>query len=432
MTIRRWIGATLICMLGSATILLAESSWPQWRGPERNGFDPGKAWPTTLTADTLTKKWRVELDGPSFSGPVITGGTVFVTQTVREKTEHVLALDLATGKKKWEAQWEGAMRVSPIGESAGSWIRATPATDGQSLFVLGMRDVLVALDVKTGQELWRVDFPKDYNTPIPDFGGVSSPLVSGDFVFAQAGSGLAKLDKKTGKVLWRSLTDGPGKSKNGAFSSPVLATIDGTAQLLVQTREELAALSPDDGRILWRTKVPALFGMNITTPAVSGKTVFTSATNGSLLIAATQMSAAETRPATAPATQAADLQPGAVVWRSTLVGYMSSPIVRDGHAYLHLRNQRLACINLATGQRTWITQPAEEYWSMAAQDNRILSLSNTGTLRLLEVSPTAPKMVGEVPLIKDEENNQTWAHVAVVDNEIIIRDLKGVTVYTWK
>ena len=48
-------------------------------------------------------------------------------------------------------------------------------------------------------------------------------------------------------------------------------------------------------------------------------------------------------------------KPVAEVWRNKIQGYMSTPVVRDGHAYVHLRNQRFAAIDLATGKEAWRT-----------------------------------------------------------------------------
>ena len=59
----------------------------------------------------------------------------------------------------------------------GDWVRSTPAWDGETLYVGDMAEVVVALDGATGSELWRVDFPRRYETPVPDFGFASSPLV---------------------------------------------------------------------------------------------------------------------------------------------------------------------------------------------------------------------------------------------------------------
>ena len=122
------------------TLLLAESAnWPQWRGPERDGHVESKPWPTTLQGDALQQLWRVEM-GPGYSGPVVVGDRVFVTETVGKKMEVVRALDRKTGKELWRHEWEGAMSVPFFAKSNGDWIRATPAYSDGRLFVAGMRD----------------------------------------------------------------------------------------------------------------------------------------------------------------------------------------------------------------------------------------------------------------------------------------------------
>ena len=59
------------------------------------------------------------------------------------------------------------MRVPFYAAKNGSWARCTPACDGETLFVGGMRDVLVALDVTNGKERWRVDYPTDEKNNAP-------------------------------------------------------------------------------------------------------------------------------------------------------------------------------------------------------------------------------------------------------------------------
>ena len=104
------------------------------------------------------------------------------------------------------------MSVPFFASSNGSWIRATPAIDEGRIFVAGMRDLLVCFDALTGKEIWKVDFMKAFESPLPAFGFVSSPLVIGDFVYVQAGGGFVKLEKATGAVVWRVMVDGGGMS----------------------------------------------------------------------------------------------------------------------------------------------------------------------------------------------------------------------------
>src|SRR5690606_1412577 len=90
---------------------------------------------------------------------------------------------------------------------------------------------------------------------------------------------LCRLEKATGRVVWRVLDDGGGMS-GSAFSSPVLATLAGRRQLVVQTRTKLCGVDPESGDLLWSKAVPAFRGMNILTPTVIGNTLFTSTYGG--------------------------------------------------------------------------------------------------------------------------------------------------------
>ena len=176
------LATLLTAILIMATSAKCEAStWPQWRGPTRDGQFTGPTWPEKLDTNHLRQLWRVEL-GPSYSGPIIAGDRVFTTETKDKKFEVATAFDRETGKEIWRVQWEGALSVPFFAKSNGDWIRATPACDGESLFVAGMRDVLVCLDAQTGKERWRCDFVKKLEAPAPDFGFVCSPLVEGEFV----------------------------------------------------------------------------------------------------------------------------------------------------------------------------------------------------------------------------------------------------------
>ncbi len=173
--------------------------WPQWRGPSRDGQAPSTSeWPDRVDESSLVQRWRVEL-GPSYSGPIVAEDRIFVTETRSKKSEKVQALSRSDGKVLWTAEWSGAMSVPFFAWENGDWIRATPAYDGESLFVAGMRDVLVCLDATSGHEMWRVDFVERFNTPLPTFGFASSPMVVGEHVYVQAGGAFVKLNKRNGK-----------------------------------------------------------------------------------------------------------------------------------------------------------------------------------------------------------------------------------------
>lgn len=410
---RGFFAAAFLCLCIATAHGETTATWPQWRGPNRDGQIQAGPWPETLEGDAVQLVWRVPL-GPGYSGPIVAADRVFVTATENESIEIVRALDRATGRKLWEVRWPGALKVPFFARANGDWIRATPTYDGENLYVAGMRDVLVCLDAATGAEKWRVDFVQRFAAALPDFGFVSSPLVVGPHVYVQAGASFVKLDKGTGETVWRSLVD-TGGMWGSAFASPVLATVAGREQLLVQTRQDLAGIDPATGAELWKQEVPAFRGMNILTPQVHGTDgIFTSAYGGKSNLYQVGASGDQFQVQTA--------------WSNKTQGYMSSPVIIGGHAYLHLRNRRVTCIDLATGKETWTTKPFGEYWSMVANGDRILALDEKGELLLVRANPEAFTLLSR----RQISSEPTWGHLAVGGEELFVRELHAVAAYQWR
>ena len=386
--------------------------WPQWRGPTRDGQVRDAAWPSSLSASNLTQSWRVEL-GPSYSGPIVSGSLVFTTETVNKKTEVVRAFDRVTGKQAWQVEWEGSISVPFFAKSSGDWIRSTPACDGESLFVAGMRDMLVCLDARTGQERWRFDFVKKLAAPVPDFGFVCSPLVDGEAVYVQAGAGFAKLNKQTGALLWHTLKD-QGGMFGSAFSSPIIAELCGKRQLIVQTREQLAGVDLASGSPLWTQHVAATRGMNILTPVPFGDGVFTSAYGGKTWFFRVSREGEAFK--VAPA------------WSHKAQGYMCTPVVINGVAYEQLRSQHVMAVDLNTGKELWTTgESFGKYWSLVANGDRILALDQRGWLYLFNANPDKFDLVDKRKIADAE----TWAHLGVAGDQLFIRELKALAVWCW-
>ncbi len=114
-------------------------------------------------------------------------------------------------------------------------------------------------------------------------------------------------------------------------------------------------------------------------------------------------------------------------WQTKQQGYMSTPVVVDGHAYMHLKNQRFACIDLKTGEERWTTKPYGKYWSLVANGDKILALDETGMLRLIEANPKEFTVLDE----REVSAESAWAHLAVCDSDVCIRSLKKLTVWQW-
>jgi outer membrane protein assembly factor BamB len=388
------------------------TNWTQWRGPERNSLVDSKLLSGLADLKSVTGQWTVPL-GPGYCGPIVTSDKVFVAETKDEKYEIVRAFDRQSGKQIWEHQWEGSLNVPFFAKANGDWIRATPVWHDGRLFVGGIRDVLVCLNDADGSELWRIDFVEQFGSPPPDFGMVCSPLVNGDHLYIQAGNAACKIEYRTGKVVWKTLEVPGNMMSGGAFSSPVIGKLCGVDQLLVQTREKMAGVSLEDGKVLWEKEVPTFRGMNILTPLVlSESLVFTSTYQGGSFLFEIAKSESGWS-----CTQK---------WQARSQGYMSSPVLVNGYIYLHLRNQRFVCMDPATGNELWKTDKYGQYWSMIASGDRILALDEKGDLLLIRANPEKFELLDQ----RKVADSTAWAHVGLAGNQLFIRELDSLQV--WK
>ena len=210
------------------------------------------------------------------------------------------------------------------------------------------------------------------------------------------------------------MNDGGGMM-GGSFSSPVVATIAGQRQLVVQGRQNLAGIDIETGRVYWSQEIKAFRGMNIFTPVVKGNRLFTSAYGG--LSQAWDVEKSGTTFAVKPA------------WEHKAEGYMSTPVVVSGKIFMHLRNQRLTCLDFATGTQLWISEEKfGEYWSLIAQGNKILALDAKGSIRLFRANPGKFELLAERKLGSAE----MWAHVARAGSTLVVRELDALVSYSWE
>ncbi|HEX2973212.1 MAG TPA: PQQ-binding-like beta-propeller repeat protein, partial [Tepidisphaeraceae bacterium] len=106
----------------------------------------------------------------------------------------------------------------------------------------------------------------------PQFFTAASPVLVDGLCIAQLGGkgdgSIFAFDLATGGVKWQWNGDGP------AYGSPVLATIDGSKQLIAQTEKNIVGLALADGKLLWQVASPVQGrAQKAVTPIVDGQTV---------------------------------------------------------------------------------------------------------------------------------------------------------------
>jgi outer membrane protein assembly factor BamB len=265
---------TLAATVASA----ADADSPMFRGSDRTGVSKEtgllKQWPENGPA----LAWKADGVGVGFSSVSASGGTVY-TMGDAGGACYLFALGRAGGEKKWER------KVGPAGGGGGyPGPRCTPATDGELVFALGQNGDLVCAAASDGAERWRKSLVQDFGGSCGGWGYAESPLLDGGNLVVTPGGSRATmvaLDKKTGRQVWAGVI--PGGDTAG-YSSAVVANFGGVKQYVQLTAGGLASFAATNGKLLWRYGTGGdRFGRNtanIPTPVVRGDYVFASAGYG--------------------------------------------------------------------------------------------------------------------------------------------------------
>jgi len=337
-------------MLSVAVCAIATAeNWPRFRGPTGMGITTERDLPLTWGGkENENILWKVALPGvadgikadQNQSSPIVWQDRIFVTMAVwpagREPKEfpdqHVACYSLADGQHLWDVTIEpGPWKLSDL---RGGYAAATPATDGERVYVLFGSAVLVALDFD-GHVLWRNELtdPQSFDVAI-----ASSPIIFNGAVILLAEktnkkSVLTAYEARTGNVLWEQKRPKSGFN----HSTPVIAEIGGRTQMLVAASNALQGLDPTTGAILWWCDAPG----DVCSPVTAGGLVYSDSGRGGtgMLV---------------EPTGEGDLSKTAVKWRTgNFQEGLSSPVIAGDHLYRLHNPGVLKCINLSSGQEAF-------------------------------------------------------------------------------
>lgn len=268
------LGCLLIASSMSGIGLRAGDDWPQWMGPQRDNVWRETGILEKFPAGGPKVLWRSPVK-IGYAGPAVAQGKVFVMDFsspgnvqvdnfARKEfpgTERVLCLEEATGKVLWEHATEVVYSVSyPSGP------RCTPLVDGELVYTLGGEGNLNCFEIASGKVVWSKELKKEYQTKSALWGYAGHPLIDGDKLITLAGgegSHIVALDKRTGKELWRALS-----SKEQGYAPPMIFEAGGKRQLITLRPDAVSSLDPETGKEYWSVPYQATSGSIIMAPLV--------------------------------------------------------------------------------------------------------------------------------------------------------------------
>ena len=375
------------------------TGWSQWRGPQRDGTvtTPLPAsWP-----EKLTKKWELTV-GEGHSSPVVSGDRVVIHSREGDK-EITRAIAIGTGKEIWRNEFVVPYTPNSAARAHGPGPKSTPAIARGRAFTLGITGVLSALDLNTGTLIWRTPAPP---AP-PTYGTGMSPLVEGGTVIAhmreKSGGALTAFDMATGKPRWQWTGDGP------AYSSPVVAIIGGTRQVITLTQKFVVGVNAADGKLLWQLPFTTAYDQTSVTPIVSGDLlIYSGLDNGIMAVRIAKKGAEWT---TSP------------VWKNDQFSmFMSSPVLRGRTLYgLANRNRgQFFAIDLATGKTLWTTQGRDgDNASVMIAGGTLLLSTTAGEFIVARANPARFEEVRRYTVT----DSAMWAHPAMAPRTLLVKDV---------
>jgi len=410
------VAIVLIAALGCLTSICCGGSWPQFRGPNRDGksAETGllKEWP----AGGPKLLWSVEGLGIGFSSAAVADGLVYTTGMINSEG-FLFAYDLAGNlnfKESYGPEWKGSQKGA----------RTTPSVDGERVYVFSGVGVMACFNAKTGKKIWQVDTLKEFNAKNLRWGMSGSPLIDGNKVYCTPGGqkgAVVALDKMTGRTVWTS----PGSDELSAYSSLILIERGGNRLLVNTMQRSIVGVSADDGRLLWRIPYQSSFDTAANTPVHSNGSIYVTsvvereATIGGLML---ELSPDGNSVKEKWSDQTLDCHHGGVV---LVDGYIYGSNFKD------IAKGDWVCLDWNTGKVMYEAAWNGNKGSLIYADGMLYCYDeNTGDVALVKASPKAFEIVSSFRVTAG--SGEHWAHPAISDGRLYIRHGDALIAYDIK
>ncbi len=412
-------------ILGAISILLVASQlsangadWHQFLGLNRDAvsLETGLAreWP----AGGPRQLWTVKL-GPGFGGAAIQGGEVFVLDRVSDEGDLLRCFALPTGKERWRFEYLMPGRLPHHGS------RSVPTVDEKNVYTIGPFGQVHCVDRETHEPVWSLDIAVEYGALPPLFGFAQSPLLLGNLVIVAVMSeevGLAALDAKTGREIWR--TVGVGES----FSTPALLRLNRKEQIVflssVRRGGLLSSFDPVNGKLLWQSRN---YDIRLPIPAPiqigEGRLFLTGGYEaGSVLLDVGRDPKRMKFPE---------------LFRLERGSQIHLPFLIDEHLFfigneneiLEIESRHveggLMCVDL-NGSVKWKTGASPNFGRggmIFADGLLIIQDGQNGILRLVQPDPSGYRQLAEADVfgVGEEDDSKMWAPMALSDGKLVLR-----------
>jgi outer membrane protein assembly factor BamB len=410
-------------------------SWMEFRGPQRAGIAPStpvlsRDW----NANPPRELWSLDV-GEGYAGVAVQAGRVYLLDYNREAKQSALrCLSLADGREIWRFSYPLTIKRNH------GMTRTVPTLTDKYVVAMDSKCNVFCLDVRTGELQWSVSLVATFGATIPEWYAGQCPLVDGDKVILAPGGKealMVALELATGKISWQTPNPRDWKMTHASIMPLEFA---GRRHYVYCASKGVVGVAASDGKLLWETVDWRISIATVPSPVPlpDGKIFLTGGYNaGSMML---QLEVANPlTPALSPsdgervaegrergnadneATEAVSVRQVFKIPANVFGATQHTPVFKDGHLYGIRADGRFVCLDLA-GKVVWTTGTGETFGlgSFLAADDLVFALNDSGKLRLLEVSPSSYRLLGEA---KPLSGRESWAPMTLVGTRLLVRDL---------
>ena len=401
-------GLLLIGLLSQS--LVAQSDWPQWRGPDRDDLSQEtgliKNWP--VGGPHLG--WLFDNCGVGYSGPAIVDGRLYVMGG-RDGKAQLICLDTNDGREMWHTNLSNVLE-----NNWGDGPRSTPTVDGDFIYTITANGQLTCVSKHNGKIIWSVSMT-DLGGKVPFWGYSESPLIYKNMVVCTPGGSqgtFAALNKRTGKVIWRSaeLTD------EAHYSSLVVMEVSGKAVGVQLLQDNAVGFDLSNGKILWSEPWQGGYAV-CPTPIVRGQEAYfcSGYGAGSMMLRIND-----------------DFTHEVIYKNKVMVNHHGGVILLGDHLYGFSDRKGWTCQDFATGEPIWKDKKSLGKGAIGYADGHFYCLSeDEGEVVLIEASTDGWQERGRFTLSPQTEirkpKGRIWVHPVIVGGRLYLRDQDLVYCY---
>jgi outer membrane protein assembly factor BamB len=351
----------------------------------------------------------------------------------------VYCLDRESGKVLWkQLALEAKPRIAI--QQSNTYATETPVTDGERVYAYFGMHGLFCYDM-AGKFIWKKDLGS-HPTQM-GWGPSSSPVLDGERLFVQVDneekSFMVALDKKTGDEVWR-----VSRGERTNWGSPIIWKNKQRTELVAPGSQKVRSYDPATGKLLWELGVS---GQNNATPVGDDERLYVG-TKGRGMMGGGGFGGPGGLEAPgggrggfggggggggggglfavrAGASGDVSLKEGetsnaGVAWSQSRGGPdNASPLVYQGYVYILRENGGIvSCYDAKTGKEAYRERipNARAFWASPwAGDGKVFCLDDAGTTHVLQAGPKF-KVLGA-----NAVNEMTWSSPAVADGALIVR-----------